>query len=499
MSYVLALDQGTTSSRAIIFDRRLRACAQSQTEFAQHFPRPGWVEHDPSDLWETQFATAREAIRTAGITGKDIAGIGITNQRETVLIWDRATGTPIHNALVWQDRRTAELCEHHKERGLETLVQSRTGLLLDPYFSASKIRWLLDHCDGALAAARAGRLACGTVDSWLVWQLTNGTQHVIDASNASRTMLLNIHSGQWDDDLLALWDIPRALLPRVVDSCGPIATTRAFGEHPIPITGIAGDQHAALFGQACWSAGAAKCTYGTGCFILMHTGATVIPSQSRLLSTIAWSIDGQREYALEGSVFVGGALIQWLRDGLGIIDKAAAIEALAASVPSSEGLVIVPAFTGLGAPYWDPNARGLMIGLTRGTNTGHIARAALESIALQVGDVIDAMHRDGANNVARLRVDGGASANDLLMQIQSDVLNIPLARPPQLEVTAIGAAALAGLGAKLWPSRSALAPLSETTGAFSPQADRARIETLITTWHAAVKRAGAWALSGREP
>ena len=493
MAYLLALDQGTTSSRAIIFTDRHDVVSVSQRELEQHYPRAGWVEHDPMEIWRTQIEVAREALGKAQIRAGDLAAIGITNQRETTVIWDRASGVPIYNAIVWQDRRTAALCDELLHAGHEEKIREKTGLLLDPYFSASKIRWLLDHCDGARQAADAGRLAFGTIDSWLVWHLTGGKHHLTDATNASRTLLYNINEGDWDEELLALWDIPRTLMPEIRDSSGICATTRALGDKGVPIAGIAGDQHAALFGQACFEPGMAKCTYGTGCFILMHTGRENLRSRSRLLTTVAWSIDGQLEYAIEGSVFMGGALVQWLRDGLGIIESAAQIETLAARVADSDGVVLVPAFAGLGAPHWDPHARGTLIGMTRGTTAAHIARAALEGIAAQVADVLDAMRRDTTAPLLELKVDGGAAINDLLMQIQCDLIQVPLTRPRILESSAFGAAALAGLGVDVWPDRSVIAEAWREERRFEPEISMRQIEARRAQWKKAVERAKGWA------
>ncbi len=423
MSYLLALDQGTTSSRAVVYSAGGRVVASAQQPLAQHFPQPGWVEHDPADLWADQLGAAHEAMARARISARDVSAMGITNQRETTLLWDRATGEPLHRAIVWQDRRTAPLCERLRADGHEPTIRERTGLLLDPYFSATKLAWLLDHVGGARGRAERGELAFGTVDTWLVWNLTGGRAdrdalHVTDVTNASRTLLFNVHAMDWDDDLLALFDIPRTLLPRVVSSSGSIGVTHPdVFAHPIVISGIAGDQHAATFGQRCVRPGMAKCTYGTGCFLIAHTGADVPRSDHGLLSTVGWRLgDDRAEYALEGSVFVAGAAVQWLRDGLGLIREAREVEALAASVPDSGGVVFVPAFAGLGAPHWDAEARGTLIGLTRGTTAAHIARATLEAVALQVADLVEAIEGDTGHPLTQLRVDGGASANDLLMQ-----------------------------------------------------------------------------------
>ncbi|MBX9609399.1 MAG: glycerol kinase GlpK, partial [Gammaproteobacteria bacterium] len=470
MNALLALDQGTTSSRALVFDIEGRLLALAQRELTQHYPAPGEVEHDPLELWQTQADCAREALASARLTARDIAAIGITNQRETTLVWERATGRPVHRALVWQDRRTAPLCDALRGGEEEQLIREQSGLVLDPYFSASKLRWLLDGPPALRARAERGELAFGTVDSWLVWQLSGGREHVTDATNAARTQLFSLARGDWSEELLALWRIPRALLPSIVDSSGVCASTTLFGGE-VPIAGLAGDQQAALFGQACFSPGMAKCTYGTGCFILMHTGTEPARSQRGLLTTVASRLGGQDEYALEGSVFMGGAVVQWLRDGLGLIASAAEIEALAASVPHADGVVLVPAFTGLGAPHWDARARALLIGMTRGTTRAHIARAALDAIAWQVTDVGQAMMDDAGLDLAELRVDGGAAANDLLMRLQADTLGVPILRPALTECTAFGAAGLAALGVGLIADRGALAAAWRAAARFAPSAD----------------------------
>ena len=490
---LLAIDQGTTSSRAILFDESLELRARAQQEFQQHYPRSGWVEHDPEEIWNTQLKVAYEAIDRAGINAAEIQAIGITNQRETVLLWDRATGKPLHNAIVWQDRRTSESCQRLREQGHEKTVREKTGLVLDPYFSASKIRWLLDNVDGARQAAEAGKLAAGTIDSWLIWKLTEGnhSKHLTDATNASRTQLYNLHTGDWDDDLLSLWNIPRSLLPDIVDSSGTCATTDLLGAS-IPIAGIAGDQQSALFGQACFQPGMAKCTYGTGCFILLNIGDKPQPSASRLLTTVSWSIGGRLEYALEGSVFMGGATVQWLRDGLGILQNASEIETLAKEVEDTGGVVLVPAFAGLGAPYWDANARGTLLGMTRGTSRAHIARAALESIALQVADVTTAMQADAGTALQELRVDGGASINNFLMQLQSDLLEVELVRPRQPESTALGAACLAGLAVGTWASKEQIDQTWQAEGRFTPQMTAKDRLAHRKRWAKAIERAKSW-------
>ena len=491
MAFLLALDQGTTSSRALLFDEDGSLVSVAQREFEQHFPNSGWVEHEPMAIVESQMAVAEQAMIAAGTTAEDIAAIGITNQRETCLIWERASGLPCANAIVWQDRRTASRCQALAAEGAEDLITTKTGLVIDPYFSASKLAWLLDQDDTLRRRAGRGELACGTIDSWLIWHLTEGRVHVTDATNASRTALFDIHKQDWDQALLDLWRVPRELLPEVIDSSGVCATTSRFGGE-IPVAGVAGDQQAALFGQACFKPGMAKCTYGTGCFMLLATGTAAPRSQHRLLTTVAHRIDGVTEYALEGSVFMGGATVQWLRDGLGIIDHATEIEALAASVTSSGGVVLVPAFAGLGAPYWDADARALLIGMTRGTTRAHVARAALEGIAFQVTDVARAMSLDAGLELAELRVDGGATANDLLMQIQADSLGTPLLRPGMTESTAFGAALLAGLGAGVYRDRSALAARWQCERRFEPGGDRDQLAASASRWARAVERARGW-------
>ncbi len=492
MNALLALDQGTTSSRALVFDVAGRVLALAQRELTQHYPAPGEVEHDPLELWQTQLDCAREALASARLTARDIAAIGITNQRETTLLWERATGRPVHRALVWQDRRTASLCDALRGGEHERLIREQSGLVLDPYFSASKLRWLLDGPPALRARAERGELAFGTVDSWLVWQLSGGREHVTDATNAARTQLFSLAQGDWSEELLALWRIPRALLPRIVDSSGVCASTTLFGGE-VPIAGLAGDQQAALFGQACFTPGMAKCTYGTGCFILMHTGAEPARSLRGLLTTVASRLGGQDEYALEGSVFMGGAVVQWLRDGLGLIQSAAEIEALAASVPHADGVVLVPAFTGLGAPHWDARARALLIGMTRGTTRAHIARAALDAIAWQVTDVGQAMMDDAGLPLAELRVDGGASANDLLMRLQADTLGVPILRPALTECTAFGAAGLAALGVGLVADRATLADAWRPAARFEPSTGRHAMAEARAEWLRAVDRSRDWA------
>ena len=490
MKYVLALDQGTTSSRAILFNESGVPAAAAQREFRQIYPRPGWVEHDPKEILATQRATAREAIR--GIALQDVQGIGIANQRETTIVWDRQSGEPIHNAIVWQDRRTTEICSQLRADGAERLIRDRTGLVIDPYFSGSKIAWLLDNIPGARARADAGQLAFGTVDTWLTWHLTGNRTHVTDPSNASRTMLFNIHTGDWDAELLRLLRVPRSMLPDVHPS------THAFGMlpkaemgEPLVIAGVAGDQQAALFGQGCHRAGMAKNTYGTGCFMLLHTGTQAVDSATGLLTTAAAQTP-TKEYALEGSVFVAGAVVQWLRDELGFFNSAKEIERLAASVLDSGDVCIVPAFTGLGAPYWDPHARGVIVGITRGTSRAHLARAALESIAFQSVDVLEAMQQDAGAPLTELRVDGGAAANDLLMQFQADLLGVPVVRPKVVETTALGAAYLAGLTTSLWKSREDLAAQWQAERRFEPQMERKDVEARMLRWRDAVSRSRGW-------
>ena len=493
MSYLLALDQGTTSSRAMVFDDEGRVLGMSQQDLTQHYPRPGWVEHDPEEIIRTQLGCARAVLADAGIAASALAGIGVTNQRETTVLWERESGRALAPAIVWQDRRTAADCDALRERGVADTIRARTGLELDAYFSATKLAWLLRNIPGAQGRALKGELAFGTIDSWLVWHLTAGSLHVTDPGNAARTMLFDIHHQEWDETLLDLFDIPREVLPRVVDSIGVCGESCAsvLGAS-VPIAGIAGDQQAATFGQACFSPGMAKNTYGTGCFLLMNTGGRPVASANRLLTTIGWRHAGVTTYALEGSIFIGGALVQWLRDGLGLIRHAREIEPLAASVADSGGVVLIPAFTGLGAPYWDAYARGTLIGLTRGTGAAHIARAALEAIALQSVDLVDAMSRDGAGPLTELRVDGGAAANDLLMQIQADVLGVPVVRPEMLETTALGAAYMAGLGTGVWSDPQVLVEHWREARRFEPALDPARRQEMLARWHRAVERARGW-------
>ena len=490
--YVLALDQGTTSSRAILFDREGRLCAVAQREFRQHFPAPGWVEHDAQEIWETQQAVLEAALHQADVTPNDVAAIGITNQRETTVLWDRTTGTPLARAIVWQDRRTAADCDRLRAEGHAERIRQKTGLVLDAYFSGTKLAWLLDHVPGARARAEAGELAFGTTDSWLIWNLTGGRVHATDPSNASRTLLFDIHTNAWDDELLALFRIPRVVLPDVRPSSGDFGYA-SIGGAEVPITGVAGDQQAALFGQACHQPGMAKNTYGTGCFLLLNTGATPVASTNRLLTTTAWQYaGGAPTYALEGSVFIGGAVVQWLRDGLRAVKTAAEVEALASEVPDAGGLYLVPAFTGLGAPHWDAYARGALLGLTRGSTIAHIARAALESIAFQSAEVLLAMERDAGTRLTELRVDGGATANDLLMQIQADLLGVPVIRPKVLETTALGAAYLAGLAVGFWKDERDIAANWAVDRVFEPTLARERAAERMAGWARAVERSKGW-------
>jgi len=489
MNYILALDQGTTSSRAIIFDEAGNAVAMAQREHRQFYPEQGWVEHDAEEIWTNQFAVAVEALHTAQLMARDIAAIGITNQRETTVVWDRLTGQPIGPAIVWQDRRTASLCKELQDGGFEPLFGERTGLRLDPYFSGTKLAWILANHPGTRERAARDDILFGTVDTWLIWKLTCGTVHATDASNASRTLLMNLQTTDWDADCLAALNIPAAMLPRIVDSSGVLADVSMPGALAgIPIAGIAGDQQAALFGQACFEPGMAKNTYGTGCFLLLHTGAEVVTSRNNLLTTVAWRLAGRTEYALEGSVFIGGAVIQWLRDEMQIIRSAQECDELAASVVDSNGLYLVPAFSGLGAPHWDPNARGAAFGITRGTNRAHFCRAALESIALQCDDLIDCMSKDSGIPLKELRVDGGASRSDLLMQIQSDLLGLPVVRPRCVETTALGAAYLAGLATGVWQNRDEIAQHWSVETRFTPQSNEAWCQQLRSGWHHAVQR-----------
>ncbi|PKO78325.1 MAG: glycerol kinase [Betaproteobacteria bacterium HGW-Betaproteobacteria-15] len=493
MTYLLALDQGTSSSRSIVFDRDGHVVAMAQREFRQIYPQPGWVEHDPRDLWTTQLETAREALAQAGLKASDIRAVGITNQRETTLLWNRRTGAPVYNAIVWQDRRAEAACAELRERGLSDTVLQKTGLRIDAYFSGTKLQWMLDNVPGARAQAERGELAFGTVDSWLIWQLTGGARHVTDISNASRTMLFNVHSQRWDDELLALLDIPPSLMPEALPSSAHFGDIQAeWLGAPLAIGGVAGDQQSALFGQACFSAGMAKNTYGTGCFMLMHTGERFQTSQNGLITTATAQPPGAPQYALEGSVFIGGAVVQWLRDGLRAIESSSEVQALAESVPDAGGVVLVPAFTGLGAPYWQADARGSITGLTRGTTMAHIARAALESIAFQSAALLEAMSRDaiaaGGVPVSELRVDGGACVNDLLMQFQADLLGIPVVRPAVIETTALGAAYLAGLHSGLYAGLDELSKQWRAERTFHPTLSRERAAEKMAQWEHAVRQ-----------
>ena len=494
MTYLLALDQGTSSSRSIVFDEQGHIVAQAQRELPQIYPQPGWVEHDPMEIWRTQLATAREALQKANLQASAIRAVGITNQRETTVLWNRKTGLPVHHAIVWQDRRAEPACAQLREQGKAATIQAKTGLLIDAYFSGTKLQWLLDHVPGARDQAERGELAFGTVDSWLMWQLTHGEVHVTDVSNASRTMLFNVHTNQWDDELLALLRIPKSLMPSVQPSSSHFCEVAPdLLGHAVRVGGVAGDQQSALFGQACFSAGMAKNTYGTGCFMLMHTGTTFQTSTNGLLTTSAAQAGTQTEFAMEGSVFVGGAVVQWLRDGLRAISTSGEVESLAQSVPDSGGVMMVPAFTGLGAPYWKPDARGTITGLTRGSTLGHIARAALESIAYQSAALLLAMSRDavaaGGAPVSELRVDGGACINDLLMQFQADLLGIPVVRPAVIETTALGAAYLAGLSSGVYGSTAELSQLWRAERRFVPTLGKARAQELMERWELAVRQA----------
>lgn len=493
MGYVLSLDQGTTSSRALLFDDRGAVVSVAQREFKQIFPQPGWVEHDPEEIAKSQFAVAVEALSKAKLQASDVKAIGITNQRETTIVWDRSTGKPIHNAIVWQDRRTADFCHQLKSQGHENLIQQRTGLVIDPYFSASKLFWMLENIPSARQLAETGQLAFGTVDSWLIWKLTHGRLHITDPSNAARTMLFNIHSGQWDKDLLALFRVPVSMLPEVRKS------SEVYGEvcnvpglNGIPVAGMAGDQQAALFGQRCTAPGLTKNTYGTGCFLLQSTGTRAVASTNRLITTVAWKLGDVIDYALEGSVFVGGAVVQWLRDGLRIIRSSSEVESLANSVPDNGGIYFVPAFVGLGAPHWDSFARGSIFGLTRGSTAAHIARAALESIAYQVADLTDAIQTDTQTPLRELRVDGGASANNTLMQFQADILGVPVVRPAVTESTALGAAYLAGLAAGMWKNAEAIEKLTQAHDLFEPHMLPSHAQELRQRWSEAISRSQSW-------
>jgi len=491
--YILSFDQGTTSSRAILFDHQGQIHATSQKEFQQIFPKPGWVEHDPLEIWSTQMGVATEAISMKGLSVNDIAAIGITNQRETTVVWNKTTGQPIYNAIVWQDRRTADFCDNLKKQGHAKMVQEKTGLVIDSYFSGTKINWILDNVAGARELANKGELIFGTIDTWLVWKLTNGKVHVTDVTNASRTMLFNIHTLQWDTELLKLLNVPVSMLPEVKSSSEIYGhTTQLFAHHEIPIAGIAGDQQSALFGQMCTQPGMVKNTYGTGCFMLMHTGEKAVSSKNNLLTTIALQINGHTYYALEGSVFIGGAVVQWLRDGLHLIRNSSEVEALAKQVEETDGVYLVPAFAGLGAPYWNQHARGTIVGITRGTTSAHIARAALESIAFQSYDLLKAMEADAGIPIAELRVDGGATHNNLLMQFQSDIVNTKVTRPTMVETTALGAAYLAGLAVGFWKDIEELRSKWQIDQTFLPTATTEKRKDWIQGWERAIKATNNW-------
>ncbi|MDP4710203.1 MAG: glycerol kinase GlpK [Saprospiraceae bacterium] len=489
---ILALDQGTTSSRAILFDKQGTIRAIAQKEFRQLYPKPGWVEHDPTEIWSSQGSVAREAMLSIDATPHDIAAIGITNQRETTIIWDRTSGKPIYPAIVWQDRRTAALCSELSANGHANRIREKTGLVLDAYFSGTKIKWILDEVPGARARAENGELAFGTVDSWLLWKLTGGKVHATDVSNASRTLLFNLHTLQWDPEILSLLDIPLSLLPEIRSNSEVFGYATALDMPEVPIAGMAGDQQSALFGQMCTTPGMAKNTYGTGCFMLMNTGTKIVPSNNNLLTTVAWQIQGQTHYALEGSVFIAGAAVQWLRDGLKMISASGETESLAATVPDTEGVVLVPAFTGLGAPHWHPHARGTIFGITRGTTDAHIARATLESIALQTWDVLKAMEMDAGMPIVELRVDGGATVNQLLMQFQADILGVDVIRPKEIETTALGAAYLAGLAVGFWSSTNEIASLEKTDTRFKAVMADAKKQQKLKEWQKAVQAVLAW-------
>ena len=491
--YILSLDQGTTSSRAIIFDKKGEIVSVAQKDFRQQFPRSGWVEHDPQEIWSSQSSVMIESLANQGIKANQIAAIGITNQRETTIVWDRKTGSPIYNAIVWQDRRTAAFCNELKALGIAELITEKTGLILDAYFSATKIKWILDNVEGARGKAERGELAFGTVDTWLIWKLTGGKTHATDISNASRTMIYNIHEESWDEELLELFKIPRSMLPEVKESAEIIGETAGdILSHKIPIAGIAGDQQAALFGQLCTQAGMAKTTYGTGCFLVMNTGDKPVTSSNKLLTTIAWKVKGKTSYALEGSVFIGGAAIQWLRDGMELFGHAKESEKLAVSLEDNDGVYFVPALSGLGAPHWDQDARGSFFGITRGTTIAHMTRAALEAIAYQVNDVLKAMEKDSKEPTKELRVDGGATANNFLMQFQADILGCSITRPKIIETTAIGAAFLAGLAVRFWEDEEELKSLWEVDKRFEPKMDPEKVQKYLHFWHKAVERSKNW-------
>lgn len=493
-NFILALDQGTSSSRALLFDRSGTPRGSAQREFTQHYPQPGWVEHDPEEIWTSQREVAVEVLRSSGVSANEIAAVGLTNQRETAVMWERSTGRPVHHAIVWQDRRTSALCDALAKDPGANFFREKTGLVVDPYFSGTKVRWMLDHVEGLRERAERGEIAFGTVDSWLAWKLSDGRLHISDATNAARTLLFNIHTADWDDELLRALNIPPAILPEVRSSSEIYGEISGVSElNGLPLAGMAGDQHAALFGQTCTSSGMAKNTYGTGCFVLMNTGGKPVASRHGLVTTIAWQIDGRTEYALEGSIFIAGALIQWLRDGLGMIKTASDVESLAAQVPDTGGVAVVPAFAGLGAPHWDAYARGSLLGLTRGTQAGHIARAALEAIAWQVVEVLQSMEADSGIPVSELRVDGGAAANDLLMQIQANFLQHPVLRPRVTETTVLGAAFLAGLATGFWKDRGEIAAQWELERSFEPEQPAETVKKAYRRWLAALERSKGWA------
>ena len=491
--FILALDQGTTSSRAIVFDHNGLPVASVQKEFTQYFPKPGWVEHNPLEIWSSQAEVAKKALTRAGIKSSNLAAIGITNQRETAIVWNRKTGKPVCNAIVWQDRRTSGLCDKLKKEGYSRKIQKKTGLIIDAYFSATKLKWILDNVKGARALAKKGELAFGTVDSWLIWNLSGGRLHITDVTNASRTMLFNIHTLKWDDELLKIFDIPSSMLPEVRSSCEQYCVTSEVLDSPVPVSGIAGDQQAALFGQMCVEPGMVKNTYGTGCFMVMNIGSSPIESKSRLLTTIGWQIGDKTTYALEGSIFIAGAVVQWLRDSLGIIKKSSDVEKLASSVQGSEGVYFVPAFAGLGAPYWNQHARGTITGITRGSTAGHIARAALDSICYQTLEVLQAMKKDSKIDIKELRVDGGATVNNSLMQFQADILQVKVVRPKITETTALGAAYLAGLAVNYWADLKEIRKQWQIDRTFSPGLKESETKSLIKGWMRAVKAAEVWA------
>ncbi|MDL5510913.1 glycerol kinase GlpK [Arenibacter sp. M-2] len=491
--YILALDQGTTSSRSVVFDKKGNIISVAQKEFTQYFPKPGWVEHDPLEIWSSQVSTAAESTTKKGIYGADIAAIGITNQRETVVVWDRNTGKPVYNAIVWQDKRTSNYCDELKGQGKSKLIREKTGLVIDSYFSGTKVKWILDNVEGARERAEAGDLVMGTIDSWLIWNMTKGELHITDVTNASRTLLFNINTLEWDDELLELFTIPRSMLPKVKQSSEVYGNTNPnFFASKIPIAGIAGDQQAALFGQMCTKPGMVKNTYGTGCFMLMNIGEKPIVSENNLLTTVAWTINGKTQYALEGSIFIAGAVVQWLRDSLKIIKRSEDVEKLAGSVESTDGVYFVPAFAGLGAPYWNQHAQGTIFGLTRGSTDAHIARASLESIAFQTMDVLKAMEADSKISIKELRVDGGATVNNLLMQFQADVLNTSTVRPKVIETTVMGAAYLAGLAVGFWESLEEIQEIWQTDVNFDPTTERKEIEKNIKGWYRAIDAVEYW-------